>query len=86
MCKSLENLKRSFEETQEELLGAEMLAVYGGAHDGEACGANKNCELSCLKDCSQGCAQSVASGSTKNKKCELSCKKGCSLSSATSYN
>lgn len=83
--KDFENLKSSFQKSQEELLGSEMLAVYGGVNDEDVCMVNKDCELSCLKGCSQGCAPSVASGSTKDKKCELSCKKGCSVGSATNY-
>lgn len=86
MSKDLESLKRSFQESQEKLLGSEMLAVYGGAHDDEVCVSDKNCELSCLKGCSQGCAPTKVSGYTKNKKCELSCKKGCSSGSAINYN
>lgn len=83
--KDFKNLKRSFQESQEKLLGSEMLTVYGGAHDDEVCVTNKDCELSCLKGCSQGCAPTKVSGSTKDKKCELSCKKGCSVGSATNY-
>lgn len=45
-------LKNMFEGMQDELLGAEMLSVYGGD--------TKPCAVNCTDGCSKGCAPSCS--------------------------